>query len=168
MSLSLYEIYAPTYLRTLANLSSILGKAAEQAAARKIDPSVLVGDRLAPDMFPLSRQVQIACDGACRAGARLAGADIPSFPDTETTFEELQARIEKAVAFVKTLSAEAIDAAETKTVTIPLPSGALDFSGRDFLLGFALPNLYFHVTTTYVILRHNGIELGKADFLGGR
>ena len=166
MSLSMYQVYAPAYLRGLANLSAILGKAAEQAAARNIDPSVLINDRLAPDMFPLSRQVQIACDGACRAGARLAGVDIPSFPDTETTFAELQARVEKATAFVKTLPAEAIDAAEDKTITIPLPSGALDFSGRDFLLGFALPNLYFHVTATYVILRHNGIEIGKRDYLG--
>jgi hypothetical protein len=116
----------------------------------------------------LSRQVQIACDGACRAGARIAGVDIPSFPDTETTFEELQARIEKATAFVKSLPVEAIDAAEEKPITIPLPSGPLEFTGRDFLQAFALPNLYFHVTAAYLILRHNGIELGKADFLGGR
>jgi len=168
MSLSMYRSSVPVFLRALANLSNILNKGAEDAAARNIDPAVYLNDRLAPNMFNLIRQVQIACDGPIRASCRLAGMEIPSNPDTETTFDDLQARIDKTVAFLKTLPEAAFEGSETRDITIPLPSGALDFKGEDFLFGFALPNVYFHITSAYLILRHNGVALGKQDFLGAR
>ena len=168
MSLSMYHASVPVFLRALANLSAILKKGAEDAAARNIDPTVFLTSRLAPDMFPLTRQVQIACDGPIRASCRLAGVEIPSNPDTETTFDDLQARIDKTVAFLKTIPEAAFEGSDTREVTIPLPSGALQFKGQEFLFGFALPNVYFHITSTYLILRHNGVALGKQDFLGTR
>jgi hypothetical protein len=166
MSLSMYQASVPVFVHMLANLSKILDKGAAFAESRKIEPSVLINARLAPDMFPLSRQVQIAADMAIRGSARIAGVDIPSNPDTETTFPELQERIAKSIKFVKTLSASQIDGSETKKLTIPVGDNELVFSGQDYLLNFVLPNIYFHITAAYLILRHNGAELGKLDFLG--
>jgi hypothetical protein len=167
MSLSIYQISIPVFARALNNLAAILNKAAAYAEAKKIDPSVLINYRLAPDMLPLSRQVQIASDTAKGCAARLAGVDVPSFADTETTFPELQERIDKTLAFLNTLTAEQIDGSESRTVTIQLRGKDVQFVGLAYLTSFVLPNLYFHVTTAYAILRHNGVELGKADYLGG-
>ena len=167
MSLSMYQASVPVFLRMLGNISAILAKAEADAAARNIDPSVLVNARLAPDMFPLSRQIQIATDGVKGGAARLAGVEIPSFPDTETTFAELQARIAKTVEFLKGFQPAQIDGSETRQVTLQLRDRSVEFDGATYLLNFVLPNFYFHLTTTYAILRHNGLALGKMDFLGG-
>jgi hypothetical protein len=163
----MHQISIPVFARALNNLAAILNKAATHVEARKIDPSVLINYRLAPDMLPLSRQVQIASDTAKGCAARLAGVDVPSFADTETTFPELQERIDKTLAFLNTLTAEQIDGSESRTVTIQLRGKDVQFVGLAYLTSFVLPNLYFHVTTAYAILRHNGVELGKADYLGG-
>ncbi len=166
MSLSMYQASVPVFLRYLSNLSAILDKAAKFAEARKIDPSILVNARLAPDMFPLSRQIQIATDAAKGCSARLAGVEVPSFADTESTFPELQERIAKTVAFLKSLNAAQIDGSEQKQIHLKAGTRELDFKGQDYLLFFALPNLFFHITTAYDILRHNGLEIGKIDYLG--
>jgi len=168
MSLSMYQATIPTFVRMLNNLSAILKKAEANAAARTIDPSVFVGARLATDMFPLSRQVQIATDGVKGCAARLAGVEIPSYPDTETTFAELQARIAKTVAFLEGFKAAQIDGSEDRTITLKLGPQEVSFAGADYVFNFVLPNLYFHATTAYAILRHNGVDVGKMDFLGAR
>jgi hypothetical protein len=162
----MYQASIPVFIRQLGNLSEILKKAASHAEVKKIDPSVFINARLAPDMFPLSRQVQIATDGIKGCAARLAGLEVPSFPDTETTFPELQERIAKTLAFIKSVSASQIDGSEDRTVTFKMRGKDASFKGQPYLLNFVLPNLYFHITATYAILRHNGVELGKADFLG--
>ena len=167
MTLSMYQASVPVFVHMLGNLSKILAKGAAFAEARKIEPSVLINDRLAPDMFPLSKQVQIATDIALRGSARLAGVDFTNMPDTETTFPELQARLSKTLAFVKSLTASQIDGSEAKPITIKVGPNDMTFTGQDYLLNFVLPNLYFHVTAAYLILRHNGVEVGKMDFLGG-
>ncbi|MBG6599869.1 DUF1993 family protein [Pseudomonas aeruginosa] len=167
MSLSIYQASIPTFLRTLGNLSAILKNAAAHAAAKNIDPRIFIDARLAPDMFPLARQVQIASAAAKGAGARLAGLEVPSYADTETTFDELQARIARTVEFLEGIREEQLDGAEERNVTLKVRGQEISFNGRDFLFGFALPNFFFHVTTAYAILRHNGVELGKMDFLGG-
>ncbi|MEJ0048503.1 MAG: DUF1993 family protein [Rhodospirillales bacterium] len=167
MTLSMYQASVPVFARMFANLSAILAKAEADAAARKIDPAVLLGARLAPDMHPLTRQVQIASDAAKGGVARLAGIDIPSFPDDEASFAELQARITKTVDFIKGVTPAQIDGSETKTITLQFPGREVSFPGQVFLLNFSLPNFYFHVTMTYAILRHNGLALGKMDFIGG-
>lgn len=167
MSLSIYQASIPTFLRTLGNLPAILKKAAAHAEAKNIDPRIFIDARLAPDMFPLARQVQIASDAAKGAGARLAGLEVPSYADTETTFDELQARIARTVEFLEGIREEQLDGAEERNVTLKVRGQEISFNGRDFLFGFALPNFFFHVTTAYAILRHNGVELGKMDFLGG-
>ncbi|MFZ5960917.1 DUF1993 domain-containing protein [Pseudomonas knackmussii] len=166
MSLSIYQISVPVFIRMLGNLSAILAKAEAHAQAKNIDPSVFLNARLAPDMFALTRQVQIASDAAKGCGARLAGVDIPSFADEEKSFADLQARIAKTVDFLKGLKPEQFEGAENRDITIKTPSRELHFKGLDFLLHFANANFYFHVTTTYAILRHNGVEVGKMDFLG--
>ena len=166
MSLSMYQASIPVFVRVLNNLSTILAKGEAFAAAKKFDPLVLVNARLAPDMFPLSRQVQIATDGVKGCAARLAGIDIPSYADTETTFPELQARIAKTLAFIQAVNASQIDGTEDKTVNLKVGGMELTFKGQPYLLHFVLPNLYFHVVTAYGILRHNGVEVGKMDFLG--
>ena len=167
MSLSMYQASVPVFTRALGNLSNILDKGVAFAETRKIEPSVLINSRLAPDMLPLSKQVQIATDMAMRGSARLAGVDFTNMPDTETSFAELQARLSKTVAFVKSLTASQIDGSEAKSITIKVGPGEMTFTGQDYLLNFVLPNLFFHVTAAYLILRHNGVELGKMDFLGG-
>jgi len=166
MSLQMYDASVPAFIAALTNLSALLTKGAAHADAKKFDPSVLVNARLAPDMFPLARQVQIASDGAKGGGARLAGVDVPSFPDTETTFPELQDRIEKTITFLKTLKAEQINGSEKKPITLKVGSNEMSFEGQPYLLNFVIPNLYFHISIAYAILRHNGVDVGKMDFLG--
>ena len=168
MTISMYQASVPVFVRMLKNLDAILDKGKAHAEARKIAANVLPASRLIADMFPLSRQVQIACDHAKGAVARLAGVDIPKREDNEQTFEELQARIAKTVAFVETFTAAQIDGSEERDIVYPTSSrGDLHFKGVDYLLGFALPNFYFHVVTAYDILRANGVEIGKRDFLAG-
>lgn len=166
MALSMYQASVPVFINGLNNLSAILAKAESFAASKKIDPSVLVNARLAPDMFPLSRQVQIATDVIKGGAGRLAGVDIPSYADTEATFAELQARIAKTVAFLQTLTAEEIDGSEGRPIHLKVGGKELSFEGQQYLLYFVIPNFYFHITTTYAILRHNGLDIGKADYLG--
>lgn len=166
MSISMYQASIPVFQRALANLSAILDKAVAFAEAKKIDPSVLINARLAPDMFPLGRQVQIASDVVKGAAARLAGFDVPSFPDTEVTFPELQVRITKTLDYLASVHATKIDGTEDKTIVLTMKSGDLTFSGQSYLLSFVLPNLFFHVTAAYAILRHNGVDIGKRDYLG--
>jgi hypothetical protein len=162
----MYQASAPRFANMLANLSTILDKAQAHCEARKIDPLVLTGLRLYPDMFPLSRQVQIACDTAKGAVARLAGVDIPKHEDTERTFEELKARIAKTVDFVQSVKRERLEGSEEKEIVLQMRSGERRYTGLQYLLGHALPNFYFHITTAYNILRHNGVDLGKRDYLG--
>jgi hypothetical protein len=162
----MYKASAPRFANILGNLSAILDKAQAHCEARKIDPLVLTGDRLYPDMFPFSRQVQIACDTAKGAVARLAGVEVPKHEDTERTFAELKARIAKTLDFIGSVKPERIDGAEDREIVLAMRSGERRFTGIQYLLGHALPNFYFHVTTAYNILRHNGVELGKLDYLG--
>ncbi len=166
MTISMFKASIPVLIHGLKNLSNILTKAAAYAESKKIDPSVLINARLAPDMFPLSRQVQIATDITKGGVARLAGVEIPSFPDTETSFEELQARIAKTITFFETIQAEQIDGKEEKDISLKVGGHELNFKGQEYLLYFVIPNFYFHITTTYAILRHNGLDIGKKDYLG--
>ncbi|MFL6652302.1 MAG: DUF1993 family protein [Sulfurifustaceae bacterium] len=166
MKISMYQASVPVFVRGLTNLAAILDKAAAHAEARKIDPSVLINARLYPDMFPLSRQVQIATDNAKGPAARLAGVEVPKYEDNEKTFPELRARVQKTIDFLKTFKPEQIDGSEERTITLPLRSNSVTFQGMQYLLAFALPQFFFHVTTAYGILRHNGIEIGKQDYLG--
>ena len=168
MPLSMYQASIPVFVRFLDNLSEILNKALIHAETRKIDPAVFVTSRLAPDMYPLSRQVQIATDIVKGCAARLAGIEVPSYEDNETTFAELQARITKTVAFLQSVAPSQIDGSEERTVTLKLRGKDVSFLGQPYLLNFVIPNFYFHVTTTYAILRHNGVEIGKMDFIGGK
>ncbi len=165
MAISMYQASAPRFVHALKSLSAILGKAQAHCEAKKIDPLVLTGSRLYPDMFALARQVQIACDSAKGAVARLAGVEIPKHEDTEKTFEELQMRIIKTLDFIATVNAAQVDGSEDKEIVIKLRGKDTAFKGMPYLLGFAWPNFYFHVTTAYNILRHNGVEIGKSDFL---
>ena len=166
MSLSMFQASVPPAMRLLNSLSAILDKVAAHCEERKIDPAVLLQFRLYPDMFPLVRQVQIATDMAKGGVARLAGAEIPSYADTETSFEELKARLKKTIDFINGFSAAQIDGAEDRTITIRTGGQDRQFTGSDYLLGFVLPNVHFHATTTYAILRHCGVELGKKDYTG--
>ena len=166
MTISMYQASAPRFANTLKNLSAILDKAQAYADAEKIDPRVLTAARLFPDMFPMSRQVQSACDTAKGAVARLAGVEIPVHEDTEQTFEELKARIAKTIAFVNSVKPAQVDGGEDREVVLKFRSGEVKFKGMQYLLGHALPNFYFHVTTAYDILRHNGVEVGKRDYIG--
>jgi uncharacterized protein len=167
MSLSIYDVSITMFNRQLGNLSAILRNAEQHAEVRKIDPTVLIMARLAPDMFPLARQIQAASDTAKGCGARLAGVDVPSYVDTETTFPELQARIAKTVAFLQSLNRGPIDGSAERSVTLKLRGREVNFTGKSYLLNFAVPNFFFHVVTAYDILRHNGVEIGKMDYLGG-
>ena len=166
MSLSMYQASVPAFVQTLTALSAILDKAEAYAAAKKIDPATLVGARLYPDMFPLSRQIQIVCDFAKGATARLSGKDVPSWPDTETTIPELKARIAKTLDFVKGFKPADIDGSEARDISMKVADNMMEFKGQPYLTGFVLPNLYFHAATAYGILRHNGLEIGKMDFMG--
>ena len=167
MPISMYDASVKPMRHMLTTLSSVLSKGAAHCEAKKIDPNALLQSRLYPDMFPLVRQVQIASDTAKGAGARLAGVEIPSFEDTELTFADLQARIDRTIAFLDTLKPEQFAGAEERQVVIPLRSRTLEFTGKDYLLSWANPNFFFHVTTAYALLRHGGVEIGKRDYLGG-
>lgn len=166
MKISMYQASVPVFIRMLKNLAAILAKGATYAEAKKIEPTVLINSRLYPDMFPLARQIQIASDVAKGCGARLAGLEPPKFEDNEATFPELFARIDNTVAYLETLKPEQIDGSEHRTITLQIRNQTMTFLGMPFLLNFALPNFYFHVTTAYDILRHCGIEIGKQDFIG--
>ncbi|MCM2328251.1 MAG: DUF1993 domain-containing protein [Lysobacter sp.] len=166
MTISMYQASVPTFIRMLDNLAAILEKAAAHAEAKKIDPAVLVGSRLFPDMFPLVKQVQIATDAAKGGAARLAGLEPPAFEDNEATFADLVARVRKTVAYLQTLEPGQIDGSEDRTVTWKTRTATKSMQGMPYLLNHVLPNLYFHITTTHGILRHNGVEIGKGDYLG--
>jgi len=166
MNISMYQASAPRFVNMLTNLSAILDKAQAHAEAKKIDPAALTAYRLFPDMLPMTRQVQIACDNAKGAMARLSGVEIPKYEDTEKTFAELKARIARTIAFVQSFKPAQIDGSEDRDVTLKLGGKETTFKGMQYLLGFALPNFYFHVMTAYNILRHNGVEIGKSDYIG--
>lgn len=166
MSISMYQASVPVFVRALGNLSNILKKAVAHAEQHKIDPAVLLATRLYPNMFPLSRQIQIATDLANGGGARLAGLERPIHEDTETTFEQMQARIEKTVKFLNSIKPEQIDGSEEKPISLTIGGNELHFTGLLYLLNFVIPNLYFHTATAYDILRHGGVGLGKPDFIG--
>jgi hypothetical protein len=166
MAISMYDASVPRFAAMLKNLSAILDKAEAHAAARRIDPLNFTQARLFPDMLPFTRQVQIACDTAKGAAARLAGIDNPKHEDTEKTFVELKARIAKALAFVEGVRREQIDGSEAREVVLQQRAGEVRYPGQQYLLGHAWPNFYFHVTTAYALLRLGGVELGKKDFLG--
>jgi uncharacterized protein len=166
MAISMYQVSVPVFVKTLGNLASILDKGAAFAAARKVDPSVLLAYRLAPDMLNLTRQVQIAADHAKRAPARLAGIEAPVYEDNEASFADLKARIDKTIAFINTLKPGQIDGSEARDITLKIGGSSQTLSGQAYLLHNALPNFFFHVTTAYAILRHCGVEVGKKDFIG--
>ena len=165
--MNLYDTSVPVFIHFLRSLSAILKKAEAHCAAKKIDPAVMLGLRLAPDMYPLTRQVQIASDAAKGAGARLAGVAVPSFADEEKTFDELQARIAKTIDFLSGLSRAQFEGAETRAVSLKAGGRELNFVGTDYLETWAKPNFYFHGATAYAILRHGGVDLGKTDWLAG-
>lgn len=167
MSLSMYSSSVPILVKYLNSLSALLKKGEDWAAERKIDEKVLTSARLFPDMFPFSRQVQIACDAAKGCGARLAGVDVPSHEDTETTFAELRERVAKTVAFLESLPEAKFEGSEDRQIRIKAGPRELEFIGRDYLRTWVFPNFYFHMTTAYNLLRHNGVPVGKLDYLGG-
>lgn len=166
MTISMFQASVPSLIRSLKNLIVILEKGASSAIARKIDPTVLIQSRLYPDMLPLVKQVQIASDIARRGVARLAELEAPKMEDTETTFPELVDRLQQTIAFLETLTPAQIDGSEGKAISLPMGKETIHFEGLPYLVSFILPNVYFHVTTAYNILRHSGVELGKLDFLG--
>jgi uncharacterized protein len=166
MPISMYDISIPVMTRSLNNLSAILDKAAAHAENKKFDSVVLAQARLYPDMYPLARQVQIACDTAKGAAARLAGIDVPKHEDTETTLPELKARIAKTVDFLQSVNAARLKDAESRPIEMKFPNGSWNFTGIGYLTDFALPNFYFHVGMAYALLRKNGVEIGKRDYLG--
>ena len=166
MKLSMYQASTVRFAAMLRNLSAILDKAGAHAAARKIEPAALTGFRLYPDMLPFTRQVQIACDSAKGAVARLAGVEVPKHEDSEQTFAELQSRIAKTLDFIESVPAAKLEGADERELTIRQRGQDVRMSGLQYLLAVAQPNFYFHVTTAYNILRHNGVELGKKDFIG--
>ena len=162
-----YEIMNTIFSKMLPNLKGILSKAEADAAARKIDPQVFLQARLAPDMFPLTRQIQIATDQVKGGLARLAGVPVPSWEDKEASFAELQARVDKAIAYIREFKPAQFEGAETRKVELKFPNATLSFNGKDYLFNFVLPNFYFHMTAAYAIWRNNGVALGKRDFTGG-
>ena len=166
MSISMHAASAPVFVRMLGNLLTWLDKAQAHAEARKFDTANYMGLRLAPDMLPLVRQVQIASDAVKGCMARLAGAEIPRWEDHEATLDDLRARVRRTIDYVNSFSPAQIDGSEQREIVVQLRSGELRFTGEEFLKHFATPNFYFHVTTTYALLRHAGVEIGKKDFLG--
>ena len=167
MSLSMYQASVPAYSQMLKSLSAVLQKAEAHCESKKIAPSVFVNACLYPDMAPLSRQIQIATDQVKGGLSRLAGTEPPKWEDTETTFADLQARIKKALDFAAATKPEQIDGSEDKQIVLKLGPQEVTFKGQQFLVNFSLPNFYFHIVTAYDILRHNGVEIGKRDYLGG-
>jgi len=166
MSLSMHSASVPVFVRMLGNLNQWLDRAEAHAAAKKFDPGVLVATRLAPDMLPLAKQVQIACDAAKFGVARLAGVEAPKVADTETTMAELKARVQLTIDYVQSVPAALFEGSDERDVTVPRRDGPMVLKGEPYLKHFAMPNFYFHVTTTYALLRHSGVDLGKGDFLG--
>ena len=166
MTISMYQASVPAFVRMLDNLSAILDKAMAHAEAHKIDPAVLLNSRLFPDMLPLTKQIQIAADFAKGGSARLAGIDVPKYEDNEASFADFKARIDKTLAFVKSLKPTQIDGSEEREINITVAGNPMSFKGLAYLQHFVLPNFYFHMTTAYDILRHNGVEIGKRDFIG--
>ena len=166
MSISMYDVSIPIFTLSLTNLSAILDKAASHEQSKKVDPKVIPQVRLIVDMLPLSAQIQIACDTAKGAAARLAGVEVPKHEDTEATLAELKARVVKTLDFIKTIKPEQLQGAETREIVLKFPQTTLKFSGINYLTNFVLPNFFFHVTTAYALLRKNGVDLGKRDFLG--
>ncbi len=166
MALSMHEALFPPVLRTLESLTAILDKAVQHCEARKIDPAVLLQYRLAPDMYPLARQIQIVTDQAKGMAARLAGVEVPSYADTETTFDDLKARLAKTADYLRSFTADRINGSEDREIALKIGPNELRFKGRDYAFGFVLPNFYFHAATAYDILRHAGVDLGKRDFMG--
>jgi len=166
MKNSMHAMSVEVFTRALGNLSAFLEKGQASATQRKFEPAVLLGSRLAPDMLPLTRQVQIASDISKNSVARLAGQEPPRFPDTEASFEELHARIARTLDYLKSVPASALEGAETRDIKFPSGERTLEVKGLDYLQHWAIPNVFFHVTTAYAILRHNGVQLGKRDFLG--
>jgi hypothetical protein len=162
----MYDVSIPILTLSLTNLSAILDKAASHAEAKKVDPKVIPQARLIVDMLPLSAQIQIACDTAKGAAARLAGIEVPKYEDTEATLAELKARVAKTLDFIKTIKPEQLQGAETREIVLQFPQTTLKFTGINYLTNFVLPNFFFHVTTAYALLRKNGVDLGKRDFLG--
>jgi hypothetical protein len=167
MKISMHAMSVELFSNTLGNLSAILDKGLAHATSRKFDPGVLLASRLAPDMLPLTRQVQIACDVAKSAVARLAGQEPRRFEDNETSFEQLRARIAATIDYIKSIPASALEGSETRDIKVPAGERTLEFKGLQYLQRWAIPNVLFHVSTAYDILRHNGVELGKRDFLTG-
>lgn len=168
MTMSMYAASVPLFRQRLGALSSVLEKGAAFAQERGIEPAVLLGARLAPDMFPLTRQVQTASDQAKGGTARLAGLEPPKFADTESSFAELHERLVRTLAFLDTVPPERIDGSETREIVLRFPQRELRFTGEQYLIGFVIPNLLFHCTAAYAILRHNGVPLGKSDFIGAQ
>jgi hypothetical protein len=166
MAITLYDISIPSLIRGLTNISAILDKAIAHATAKKIDSATIAQLRLFPDMHPLSRQVQIACDTAKGAAGRLAGVDIPKHEDTETTLPELKARIAKTLDFLKTIKAEQMAGDDVRPIEIKFPNGSWKFTAKSYVVDFVLPNFYFHDSMVYALLRKGGVEIGKGDFLG--
>ncbi len=166
MAISMYQASVPVFIRFLNNFNEVLKKGETFAEAKTIEPEVLINARLAPDMFSLVNQAQIACDLAKRCVERLTGVEVTSVEDNEKTFAELYVRINNTIAFLETIKPDQIDGKEEKIFTLELRGYSFDFKGIDYVLYFVLPNLYFHITTAYDILRHNGVELGKKDFIG--
>ena len=166
MPISMYQASVPVFIRMLAALSAILDKAEAHATAKKIEPVALLGARLYPDMFAMARQVQEATKHVYWGCALLAGQEMPNHPNGENSFADLKQRIAKAIEFARGFKPEQIDGSEERAVAIKFPTRTLEMKGQPFLLGFAMPNFYFHVTTAFDILRHNGVEIGKRDFLG--
>lgn len=165
--MSFHDAVVPAYLQMLNSLTGLLTKAEAHCAAKKIDPSVLLGSRLFPDMLPLSKQVQLVSDFAAKGCARLTHSEVPSMPDTETSFAELKQRLAKTIDYVKSFKPEQFEGADAKDVTFPAgPDRSMTLKGQQFFTAVSLPNFYFHVTTAHGILRHNGVEIGKRDFLG--
>jgi hypothetical protein len=162
----MYQASVPVFTLMLNNLSAILEKAMAHADAKKIDPAVLINARLYPDMFPLSKQVQIAADNIKGSVARLAGLEPPKYEDNESSFPELIARLRKTADYLATFKPEQIDGSEDRTITLKFRDATRTFAGMQYLLGYAIPTVYFHITTAYGILRHNGVEIGKQDYLG--
>jgi hypothetical protein len=166
MAMSMYQASIPQFVKMLTNLSNILKKGEAFAREKNIDGAVLINDRLAPDMFPLSKQIQIACDQVKNGMARLAGVEAPKFDDSESTFEQLQERIAKTIAFAKTITSTQLEGSETQDIKFSIKEWDFEFVGDQYLLTWIIPNFYFHITTAYNILRHNGVAVGKSDYLG--
>ena len=166
MTISMYQASVPRFVNILGNLFNILDKTQAHIDAKKLSDASLTAFRLFPDMLPMTTQVQVACDTAKGVVARLAGVDIPAFEDNEQTIAELKARVAKTIAFIQTITPAQIDGTEDKDIVTKRGEKETHYKGMQFLLGHAIPNFYFHITTAYAILRHNGVEIGKRDFLG--